>query len=567
MRKKINYFDEDYDEQVERASSFGKVIRGKLSEIKTMDIPSKMKAALPGEIKTTDISSKIKTALSEKSGKKQYNFLELLRGILILIYTSTFGIARRVARRISRDGGKRGLRFALLFGATLFVLIVMIGSVALTFNIKNNRNEKFANDAGKVCASYILDYGNCSYENLYNSYGIVGYQMTGLCYARQMDFDNDGNDELFLCYNDSGKYYAEVWGYNGDKKFTRFLRESAAQSDDKSEDAWVTIYYKNKKYYIGTHDEKDITKVDLYQLKGEEFDKKNSCEYDPTLEAFIIKDKVQYDSFERIKLSVLSEQKAIVTSNQVSEVIDDFTSVTGLVSNTNTGTSLKSAYNEIVQKHLKTYGAPSYKTADGYSYIDGLACVKQIDFDGDGTNELLVMYRKAVRVREEDYNGNYIATTRDTYYCEVYKYNGKNAVMVYQKDSVSNLLNDNRAQYVIIKNAKKKHYLCTNTFSSENYGRIVNARSNVLKFDGERFVSQQKLSYYNEYGYTQYYIDDERVYRSEFGEKGNKTPFFDGEDGYDTNTYEVIFLQQKTADAADMDTQIASTTTEISKLK
>lgn len=544
MGKKINYFDDDYDEQAERANQLNDFITKKRSEIKQRD--SEENKSL--KLKSGDIGTVIKQTA-------------------VFLGRYAKDIAHNVAEKIRRDDDRRGYRLTLLIVATILVLVIMVSSVTVSFIFRTDKNEKFCNDAGKVCADYIIKYGNCSYENLYTAYNIVGYRMTGLCYARQMDFDNDGNDELFVCYNDSGEYYTEVWGYNNDKKFISLFHEKATQSDDITKDAWVTIYYKNNKYYIGIHDKNDITKVDLYQLKGEEFEKKRSCTYDEQLEAFVIKDKVQYNSFERIRFSVLNEKKAIVTANLISDIIDDFTTEQGLTNAANSGKSLKSAYNEIVQNHLQAYGAPSYKTEDGYSYIDGLAFVKQVDFDGDDTNELLLMYRKAVRVREEDYNGNYVATTKDTYYCEVYKYNGKKAVMVYQKDSVSNLLNDQEAAYVILKKAKNKTYLCTNSFSSENYGRIVNARSNVLKFDGERLVPHRKSSYYNEYGYTQYYIDDERVYRNEFRERGYGVPFFDGEESYDESVYDVIFLQQKTDDAVDMESQISATTTEISKLK
>lgn len=549
MSRKINYFDEDYDQQVEKSNQLNDFIKQIRTEIKHKEASEKKSF----DIKSIDL--------------KNVNFKEAVTELAVAGGTFAKDVARDVAKRIREDDDRRGLRFAFFLIATFIILAIMVTSVTISFNVKNNKNQQFDDNAGKVCADYILKYGNCSYENMFTSYGIVGYRMTGLCYARQMDFNSDGKDELFLCYNDAGEYYVEVWGYGEDKEFVNLYHEKATQSKDLSKDAWVTIYYKNNKYYIGTHNKKDITKVDLYQLKGHEFEKKRSCTYDEQLEAFLIKDKVQYDSFERIKLSVLNEKKAIVISNLVSDVIDDFTGEKGLIAGTNSGKSLKNAYNEIVQERLQTYGAPKLKKSDGYSYIDGLACVKLVDFDGNGKDELLLMYRKPVRVREEDYRGNYIATTRDTYYCEVYKYNGKNAAMVYQKDSVSNLLNDKEARYVVLKNSKKKHYLCTNSFSTENYSRIVNAKSNILNFDGERFVSQKKSEYRTEYGYTQYYIDDERVYRNEFSENGYGVPFFDGEEHYDASNYEVIFLQQKTEDATNLDTQISKTTTEISKLK
>ncbi len=540
MSRKINYFDEDYDEQVKNSPSLTDLIRNSVIRRK--------QGARGEQQHNTNIKNDLKKAVvfGEKAIKN---------------------IAHDVAVKVSDDDGKRGLRFVILLAATIIILGIMVGSVVLSFHHQNSKNQKFCDNAGEVCADYIVKYGNCNYENLYDAYSIMGYRMTGLCYARQLDFDSNGTDELLVCYDKGGEYFVEVWGYDKNKKFANLYHGRAAQSKNKADDAWVTIYYKNNKYYIGSHNNRDITKVDLYQLKGDEFEKKKSCTYDEQLEAFIIKDKVQYESFERIKLAVLNEQKAIVTVNLVSDVLDDFTSEDGVISKTVNGKSMKNSYNEVVQKLIQNHGAPKLKTEDGYSYIDGVACVKQVDFDGDDRNELLVAYRKPVRVRDIDSSGNYIAVTRDTYYCEIYKYNGKNAVMVYQKDNVSNLLNDSKASYIVLKKNKKKTYICSNSFSSENYSRIVNAKSSIMRFDGERFVSQHKSSYRTEYGYTRYYIDDESVYRSEFNEKGYAVPFFDGESNYDREVFDVIFLQQRTDDAKNMDTLIAETNNEIAKLK
>lgn len=540
MGRKINYFDEDYDEQVENSPSLMQIVKNSVMRRKQ------------GARDSESRSDAIKDDL-----KKAFDFSK----------KTITNIVSDTTARINAQDDKRGIRFIILFVVFILILSIMVGSVFLTFHHQNNKNKTFCNDAGEICASYIVKYGNCSYENLYDTYKIMGYRMTGLCYARQLDFDGNGTDELLVCFNEGGEYFVEVWGYGEDKKFTSLYHGKAAQSRNKADDAWITIYYKNNKYYIGVHNSKDITEVDLFQLKGDKFEKKRSCTYDENLEAFIIKDKVQYDSFERIKLAVLNEQKAIVTVNLVMDVLDDFTSENGIISETLVGSSMRESYNSVVQKHIQNHGAPKLKNKDGYSYIDGVACVKLIDFDGDDRDELLVVYRKPVRVRDMDTNGNYIAVTRDTYYCEVYKYNGKNAVMVYQKDNVSNLINDSHASYVVLKKNKKKTYLCSNRFSSENYGRIVNAKSNILRFDGERFVSRQKSAYYTEYGYTHYYIDDESVYRREFEEKGYAVPFFDGGEDYDKNTFEVIFLQQKKDDAKNMDTLVAETNNQIAKLK
>lgn len=452
----------------------------------------------------------------------------------------------------------------------LVVIIVfagMIAIVAVQMNLENSRINKFNSDAGKVCSDYIKNYGNCSYENLYSSYGIEGYRMTGLSYVREMDFDNDGKSELLISYNDGGIYYTEVWGYNSDKEFVSLFHTKAAQTDNKADDAWITIYYHGSKYYIGVHDESDITKVELYTLKGEEFVKKSSCTYDSQAEAFVIKDKINYTDFERIKLAVLREEKAAVTSDLVSDVIYGFSdSDIEQTTDASSTQSLNNAYYSIVADYNQKYGFASYKQENGVSYLDGLAIVKLVDFDGDGTDELMLIYRKGVMVRDEDRQGNYISKTEYKYFCEIYRYNGIGASLAYKNEGLSSMLNDTNEVYTILKKSNKKYLLCNNTFTSENYGRKVSGTSTILKFDGTDFKQQLKAQYITEYGWSDYYIDGDEVYKSEFNEKGYTVPFFDGTTDYDDAVYTVIYLQRKSTKADKLESEVSNTQSVIQKL-
>lgn len=47
----------------------------------------------------------------------------------------------------------------------------------------------------------------------------------------------------------------------------------------------------------------------------------------------------------------------------------------------------------------RQYGSATYKTEGGIGYVDGLAVVEEIDFDGDGNKELLTVYRRQVKRR------------------------------------------------------------------------------------------------------------------------------------------------------------------------
>ena len=94
----------------------------------------------------------------------------------------------------------------------------------LTFKLKEDNKAK-----DKMYAAYLKEV-----KALINTYGggkIVddtsgnsSYKMTGLCYAKLIDFDNDGNEELLCVYGPTKDgngyekpYYMKVFGYDGNK--------------------------------------------------------------------------------------------------------------------------------------------------------------------------------------------------------------------------------------------------------------------------------------------------------------------------------------------------------------
>jgi hypothetical protein len=507
------------------------------------------------------------------STQKRFSRQEIADAIKAFSATEKTKI-QHVARTISDTGSIDDLfrrkKRTVIISLTVVVIVVfalMITCVAVKMNIENSRISKFNTDAGEVCADYITEYGNCSYENLYANYGVEGYRMTGLSYVREMDFDDDGKSELLICYNDDGVYYVEVWGYNSDDDFVSLFRQEATQGSEKSDDAWITIYRHNNKYYIGVHDESDVTKVDLYALKGDEFEKKSSCTYELQDQAFIVRKKVNYTDFERIKLAVLREEKAVVTLDLVSDVIDGFSSSNDIATATISSTQgINNAYYSIVSDYNQRYGTATYEQSDGIAYLDGLAVVKLVDFNNDDQNELMLIYRKGVKVRDEDSNGDYISKVEYKYFCEIYRYNGTSASLVYENEGLSSMLNDSDDVYTILKTQNKKTYICNNSFSSSNYGKVVTGASNIYKFDGTTFKSQLKAEYVTEYGWSEYYLDGSEVSKNTFNEKGYTVPFFDGTADYDEDTYDVIYLQRKTSKSGNLESQVSETQSTIQRL-
>lgn len=450
---------------------------------------------------------------------------------------------------------------------TVLVFAVMIFATVHSINAENKRIKEFNTNAGTVCADYIAKYGNCNYENLFDRYGVSGYRMNGLCYVREIDFDNDNVSELLICYFDGNQYHTEVYGYNREKKFVPLYKGTAAQGKSEKEDVWITIYTHNSKYYIGEHTGKDLSKVSLFTRRGDEFEKKQDCTYDAITQEFTVKKKIDVSSFERIKLSVLGEQKANMITEIVSNTVDKFTDKTGKSVVSGEVGGINSAYSKVVQSYINKYGMPKYIEKDGISYIDGLAAAELIDFDGDGTNELLLSYRREVMARGEDNRGNYIATSKYQYYVDIYQYNGSGAKLIFQRDDVSVSLNDTDEKYFVIKALNGKKYYCSNSFSNTEYGRKIYAASSIYRLGKDGFTEKFKASYATEYGYTKYYINSERVYsKSEFDSKGYEVALFNGSDDYDSSVFSVTHLQCKTKDAGDMENQVEKTNAVIASL-
>ena len=562
--RKYNYFDDDQDDDIQALiSSFDAPREVKKEEVEESlkSIESSHKEQREEKTKKKEESKPDKNeifdaikAFSLKSGEK----------IKTVAHAVKEKNAAKEFEKLSKNK-KRNVTIALVF-VFFLVFAVMVFATMHSVDSENKRIAKFNADAGKVCSQYITKFGNCSYENLYSSYGVTGYRMSGLCYAREIDFDNDNVSELLLCYDDSGVYYTEVWGYNNDKEFVNFYREASTQTEKKSDDAWITIYSKNNKYYIGVHTGDDLEKVSLYALKGTSFEKKYTATYDAAAQAFSIKDKVEPTSFERIKMAVLVEEKAAVTADLVSKTVESFLGTGGTSSVIANAQNIQSAYYSVVEEYNKTYGKAKLVKKNGLSYIDGLAAVDLIDFNGDDKDELVLAYRKSVKIRDEDAQGNYISKTEDKYYIEIYRYNGTKAVLAYKNESISNSINDSADMYYIIKKQNNKAYYCVNAFSSREYGRVINASSTVFKFDGAQFVQQSKASYKTDYGYSTYYIDDQEVYKSTFEEKGYAVPLFGGDKSYDENKYTVSFLQRKILKADNMNKRVTDTINNIKKL-
>ena len=449
-----------------------------------------------------------------------------------------------------------GRRFLVTVGLLIFTVLFFVGVVFFfmrSINTENDRIKAFNTNAGEVCADYVMKYGSANYENLYNKYGVQGFRMTGLCFARELDFNGDGNSELLLCYLNNGEYYNDVWGYNSSGDFENLFSEKAAQSEDKSKDAWSALYYKNNRYLIAVHNPEDLSKVTMYQMKGDKFSSKFDCTYDAVTEAYSVDDEPDLLSFERIRFSVLRAEKAIVSADEVANTLDSFSGTSSVMTAPGTAQSINDAYYTIVQEYNKRYGTSSYMENGGISYVDGLAVVDLVDFDNDDQKELVLVYRKEVKTRDEDSDGEHMTKSVDKYFCDIYRYNGSRAVLAYSNEGISNTAGKENDVYYMLHKTGKAYNYCINTYEVKNYGREIYSSTGELSFNGTEFKSVLDAAYEEQYGYSEYYLEGDSVKKSVFEDTVAGVPLF-GESGdtYNKNEYLITYVQRKTVDAGEM---------------
>ena len=448
------------------------------------------------------------------------------------------------------------LKRAILKFLAFLMLVVAVALAVLIFahniNSNNDRLEKYRKDAAKVCTQYITKYGAVRWEKLDSSvYGENKARLTGLCYARQMDFDDDGNAELMLCYYNNNTYYLEVWGYV-DKKFSKIYSEEANSTKNSKDGCWVGFFHKNNKYYICKSEKESPESVELYTMKGDTFKSTGKCDYDYENDIYAVRGRINARDFETIRLSGFRSSKGEVLTELVTNTIDGFGNVSkALLENQKSQAQLKSeAYYSIIEARIEKYGNPDIKRDDSCKYINGLAVVRLIDFDADGNEELFLCYRKMKKISKYDYGiGQNIYYEEPGYSMEVYNWNGTMAKRIFSKDSVSSFLNDRNVYYTVFTEGGKKTDICNNTYSFEN-SYYYTASSKIYRLKkNEKFETVFSAGLTNDYGYRSYTLDGERVYSSTFEQKGYRVPYFmNDEDTYSSKNFTVIFVSGRDED-------------------
>lgn len=441
------------------------------------------------------------------------------------------------------------LRKKLMKWAALLIfilaLIICVCIFSHSVNSLNRDNERFCTDAGKVCTDYIAKYGACRYEELDEKHGKNLARMTGVSYARRMDFNGDGTDELVLCYLDGGVYYMEVWGYDGKALKKLYADEANSAAKDSKLGSWVVFYRANNRYYFGKSTPEEPDKVDLYTLKGKKFKKADQCIYNVDTGVYSKDDKANTTDFERVQLSYIRVTRAEIIVDMVTAALEEFkTKSTVEIEAALTEEQLKNqAYYEVVDDLIKKYGAPVYAFEEGSARAKGLAVVEQIDFNGDGNKELLVIFRREVKKQQKnEWSGEHMMVKVPIYSLRVYNWNGSIAKCIFSRDNICKPYDDaGDTNFYILKKVGKHTDLCFNTYDYQSQS-VYTASSRIFRLKGEKFSSVYDARMEYEYGYRRYYLDNESVYSATFETKGYEVPYFCNDDAYDTEVYTVTYL-------------------------
>ena len=464
----------------------------------------------------------------------------------------------------------------------ILILTISISSFIFKIDSSNKKLAHFSAAAGQVCAQKTVDYGFCGYEKLNEKYGNDVNKLVGLCFARELDFDNDGNSELLICYNDSGVYFNEIFGFDKHNEFVSLYKKSVCNVDDITHGDFIAIYHHNNKYYIGANEvvdeeEQEITEdeshsnvqnLEFYTLVGNSFKKKVDYSYDYVNEAFTKKGKVNLKNFEKIKLSCIKYAESERRIAQAGNVINSFdTSKADITPNTNTQNQMYHDYYNIVKDYTAKYGSAKIVEENGITALNGLSVVKLVDFNGDNVEELMLIYRKDIARRSTDKKGNYISLAKKEYFCEIYKWTGEKAIRIFRSDCISSRRPDGADSFYIIKHNGNDNYYCENANTSAEKGKVTTSSAKIYKMNELNFEKTFSAVKENNWGNHSYYIDDTKVAKKEFNNSTNELPLFQTDsDEYDIKLYDIGFVKRKTDNKADVDNQLKSTIEQIQKL-
>lgn len=423
----------------------------------------------------------------------------------------------------------------------MLALVVFICIFSQKIFSVNHRENSFYKEAAAVCANIISEYRSCKIEEISNGTPDDFYRLTGISYVRQMDFNDDGRNELLIAYSSAGKYFAEVWGYHGKEFINLYRQEANTVISDAEYGSWITIYRRAGKYYIGKLKDDNNEEIEFFGIKNHKFKSCFTFNYDVTGEAYIIDDVVNTSDFETIGLSYISSIKAEKTQSEISSALNSLSSNNSAAFQIEKTDEQKKAdaYYKIIDSKNQKYGKASVNLTDNMCFADGTAVVELIDFDGDGNEELLIISRKTSTIGSEE-------SSTPQYITEIFGWNGTAVRKIFEAEWISTYMGKPEGDiFYILQKTDERVNLCSNTYTyGKNPDKSWKGTSRICEMTSPDEITATFTAVFNRnYDYRSYTINGTRVKRSEFDERGYKVPYFCNESEYNTEEFTVTVLK------------------------
>ena len=224
---------------------------------------------------------------------------------------------------------------------------------------------------------------------------------------------------------------------------------------------------------------------------------------------------------------------------------------------------MKEAYYSVAEGLNQKYGKASYESDSNICYAGGLCTVRLIDFNNDGTDELLTVFRYNKKVATENKNGEHVLNEEPDYRLEIYSWNGSTAVRAFSSDGVSTMQEkSDESRFYILQKDDEKTYICRNNYSyGKSSSRVWNGTSRIsAQSDNNIFEPIFTANVECDYGYMSYMINGEKTYRRDFEKNGCRVPYFCNESTeYDKEEFEIRYLQGDSSKGAQIRESISET--------
>lgn len=447
--------------------------------------------------------------------------------------------AQDAAQAAASRAAAKHSRIALIVLSCLAVAAAaaLIIGFSLTISSDAKRSSSFSASSATVCTQYMADYGEGEFTDFSeDTYDL--YSMQGFFSARRMDFDSDGHEELLLLYCNEGNYYGDVWGLDDSGAFARLYTVPLSVNEQTGE-VWLVLFKTGSKYYLGTQSGSMESDITFYRLKGSAFVQATGTgKYNSEKETYRRLGRNITGRLEFLKVTMLTQRQAEEMLSRLQEMISSFGTATIQSQSDLTEAQQRArAYLDVIDEASVRFGTG--KLAEDGTRLQGLAVARLVDFDGDGLDELLLVYERAVT----DVDGSasdYETYDTTRYIMEVYRCSGMTATLIFTNETLVTPSFDADARLVMLQKAGEETRVCTVTREvSDSAGRYT---ARVYRMADDTFSLLYSAEVEDTYGSKQYVIDGERVSADEFAENGTTVPYFYKADDAPDDSYTLIYL-------------------------